>query len=87
MILVLFDTTEYVAKANYKNSGSAEIYCNYNLAGGKGKLACNGTVTDITWSVENGVLVLKDANGADVNLNVGTTWIGYASSNNGGAVK
>lgn len=86
-LLVLFDTTEYVAKANYKNSGSAEIYCNYNLAGGKGKLACNGTVTDITWSVENGVLVLKDANGADVNLNVGTTWIGYASSNNGGAVK
>lgn len=86
-LLVLFDTTEYVAKANYKNSGSAEIYCNYNLAGGKGKLACNGTVTDITWSVENGVIVLKDANGADVNLNVGTTWIGYASSNNGGAVK
>lgn len=86
-LLVLFDTTEYIAKANYKNSGSAEIYCNYNLAGGKGKLACNGTVTDITWSVENGVLVLKDSNGADVNLNVGTTWIGYASSNNGGAVK
>lgn len=86
-LLVLFDTTEYISKANYKNSGSAEIYCNYNLDGGKGKLACNGTVTDITWSVENGVIVLKDVNGADVNLNVGTTWIGYASSNNGGAVK
>ncbi|MGN1329675.1 MAG: DUF3048 domain-containing protein [Eubacterium sp.] len=86
-LLVLFDTTEYISKANYKNSGSAEIYCNYNLAGGSGKLACNGTVTDITWSVENGVIVLKDASGADINLNVGTTWIGYASSNNGGAVK
>lgn len=86
-LLVLFDATEYVSKANYKNSGSAEVYCNYKLSGGKGKLACNGTVTDITWSVENGVLVLKDANGADVNLNVGTTWIGYASSNNGGSVK
>lgn len=86
-LLVLFDTTEYISKANYKNSGSAEIYCNYNLDGGKGKLACNGTVTDIIWSVENGVIVLRDANGADVNLNVGTTWIGYASSNNGGAVK
>ena len=86
-LLVLYDATEYVAKANYKNSGSAEIYCNYKLSGGKGKLASNGTVVDITWSVENGVLVLKDANGADVILNTGTTWIGYASSNNGGADK
>lgn len=85
-LLVLFDTTEYISKANYKNSGSSEIYCNYNLDGGKGKLATNGTVVDITWKVENGVIVIKDANGADVNFNVGTTWIGYASSNNGGAV-
>lgn len=84
-ILVLFDTTEYISKANYKNSGSAEIYCNYNLAGGEGKLACNGTVEDITWSVENGLLVLKDSAGNDLSLNVGTTWIGYASANNGGA--
>ncbi|MDD6729275.1 MAG: DUF3048 domain-containing protein [Eubacteriales bacterium] len=85
-LLILFDTTEYIAKANYKNSGSAEIYCNYNLAGGKGMIACNGTMTDITWSVENGVLVLKDTNGNVANLSTGTTWIGYASSNNGGSV-
>ena len=44
-------------------------------------------VIDINWSVKNGVLVIKDTNGNDVKLNVGTTWIGYASSNNGGAVK
>lgn len=86
-LLVLFDKTEYVSKSNYKNSGSAEVYCNYKLAGGKGKLATNGTVIDINWSVNNGVLVIKDTNGNDVKLNVGTTWIGYASSNNGGAVK
>ena len=86
-LLVLFDKTEYVSKSNYKNSGSSEVYCNYKLAGGKGKLATDGTVIDINWSVNNGVLVIKDTNGNDVNLNVGTTWIGYASSNNGGAVK
>ncbi len=86
-LLVLFDETEYVSKANYKNSGSAEIYCNYLLSGGKGKLATDGTVVDINWTVNNGVLEIKDTNGNDVNFNVGTTWIGYASSNNGGSVK
>ncbi len=86
-LLVLFDQTEYVSKANYKNSGSAEVYCNYKLSGGKGKLATDGTVVDINWTVNNGVLEIKDTNGNDVNFNVGTTWIGYASSNNGGSVK
>ena len=86
-LLVLFDETEYVSKANYKNSGSAEVYCNYLLSGGKGKLATDGTVVDINWTVNNGVLEIKDTNGNDVNFNVGTTWIGYASSNNGGSVK
>ncbi|MGN0522228.1 MAG: DUF3048 domain-containing protein [Eubacterium sp.] len=85
-LLILFDETEYITKENYKNSGSAEIYCNYKLSGGKGKLASDGTVADITWSVENGLLVIKGSDGKEINLNVGTTWIGYASSNNGGAV-
>lgn len=84
-LLVLFDTTEYVVKYNYGGSGRSETYCNYALSGGNGKLASLGTVTDITWSVENGVLVIKDANGKTVNLNTGTTWIGYGSSNNGGS--
>ena len=86
-LLVLYDNTEYIAKSNYKGSGRAEIYCDYKLAGGSGKLASLGTVTDITWSVENGVLVIKDANGAEVKLNSGTTWIGYASANHGGTDK
>lgn len=84
-LLVLFDTTEYISKPNYKGKYT-EVYCNYNLAGGDGKLATNGSVVDIKWSVENGVLVIKDAQGNNVNFNVGTTWIGYASSNNGGSV-
>lgn len=83
-LLVLFDNTEYISKANYKGSGSAEVYCNYTLAGGKGQLASNGTITDIKWSVKDGKLALEDESGKEVSLNAGTTWIGYASSNNGG---
>lgn len=85
-ILVLYDNTEYVVKENYKGSGSSETYCEYKLAGGTGKLATMGTITDITWSVENGVLVLKDSEGKALSLNTGTTWIGWASANNGGNI-
>lgn len=86
-LLVLYDTTEYVSKSNYGGSGRTEIYCNYELDGGSGKLVSLGTITEITWSVENGVLVIKDENGKNVNLNPGTTWIGYGSSNHGGTDK
>jgi hypothetical protein len=83
-LIVLYDTTEYVVKEDYKGSGKSETYCNYELAGGSGKLASLGTITDITWSVENGALVLKDSDGNEINLNTGKTWIGWSSSNNGG---
>lgn len=86
IVISAFLSTSYTLFI-YKNSGSAEVYCNYKLSGGNGKLATDGTVIDITWSVDNGVLVIKDTDGKDVNFNVGTTWIGYASSNNGGSVK
>lgn len=82
-LLILYDTTEYIVKENYKN-GRSETYCNYRLAGGSGKLASLGTVVDITWNIENGALVIKDSAGNPVNLNTGKTWIGWASSNNGG---
>ncbi|MCH5314707.1 MAG: DUF3048 domain-containing protein [Eubacterium sp.] len=85
-LLVLFDNTAYIVKNNYKNSGSSETYCDYKLSGGNGKLASLGTVIDITWSVENGKLSVKDSAGKEVKLNVGTTWIGWGSSNNGGSV-
>lgn len=86
-LIVLFDNTQYVVKGNYKNSGRSETYCEYNLAGGSGKLASLGTVIDVTWSVENGLLSVKDASGKEIKLNVGTTWIGWGSANNGGSVK
>lgn len=86
-VLVLFDTTSYIVKANYKGSGNSETYCDYALAGGNGKLASMGTVTDITWSVSNGIIKVTDANGKDVNLNPGKTWIGWASENKGGTAE
>ena len=46
---------------------------------GKGVINC-----DI--AVENGVIKITDANGNEVNLNAGKTWIGYASSNHNGVV-
>ena len=86
-LLVLYDNTEYISKQNYKGSGRAEIYCDYKLSGGTGKLVSLGTITDITWSVENGILTIKDTDGKTINLNQGTTWIGYGSSNHGGSDK
>jgi hypothetical protein len=59
-------------------------YCNYTYDSGKGKIASNGTVKDITWSVEDKVLTMKDTDGNPVYLNHGKTWIGLASSNHGG---
>lgn len=85
-ILVLYDNTSYIVKSNYKGSGSNEVYCNYELSGGSGKLASMGTVCDIKWSVEDGKLSITDENGNAVSLNAGTTWIGWASDNNGGSV-
>lgn len=86
-LVFLLDETEYVVKENYKGSGSSEVYCNYKLSGGKGVVASMGTKIDITWGVKNGKLWIKDADGNDIALNPGKTYIGYGSSNHGGAVK
>lgn len=83
-IIVLYDQTNYVVKSDYKD-GKDEVYCNYALAGGSGKLASNGTITDITWSTTGGKLNIMDANGNPINLNPGKSWIGWTSSNNGGS--
>ena len=80
-LLVLFDTTEYILKAS-----AGITYCNYRLDGGEGKLASLGTVMDITWSIEDGKLVIKDTDGEIVSLNPGKTWIGWSSANLGGWV-
>lgn len=85
-LIVLFDNTEYITKDNYKGSGSAEVYCDYGLDGGSGIVASEGTYTEIKWSKKDGKLSITDANGDPIKLNVGRSWIGYASANNGGKV-
>lgn len=85
-LIVLFDNTTYVTKANYKGTGKGETYCDYALKGGKGVVAAEGKYTEITWSKKDGKLSILDANGKDIALKVGRSWIGYASSNNGGKV-
>ena len=102
-LLILFDKTQYITKSNYHGTGQGVTYCDYKLAGGKAKLISNGTVKDIRWDVnEDNQLELftlvekKDSDKDDedsepekkmVSLNPGKTWIGWASSNNGGTVK
>ena len=87
-VLVLFDTTSYISKWITRGGvGMTEVYCDYALAGGKGKFATKGKVQDITWSVENGKLVLKTKSGDPVELTPGKTWIGWGSSNQGGSAE
>ena len=81
-ILVLWDTTEYITKP-----GASFSYCNYLFEGGEGKLASQGTVKDIVWSVEKGKLSIRDLNGEPVSFNRGKTWIGWISENRGGAIE
>lgn len=85
-VLVMFAESTYIDKANYKGSGKTETYLNYTYSSGTGKLASYGTITDFTWSVENGKLVFKDTAGKPLNLNPGKTWICLASSNHNGKV-
>ena len=61
-LLVLFDDTEYVTKEGYEGPGStgSVTYCDYKLAGGKGKYFSKGTVKDIEWQVKDGQLELID---------------------------
>lgn len=83
-LIFLLDETEYIVKHNYKHAGNSETYCNYNLSGGKGIVCSEGTCVEITWGVKDGKLWMKDAQGNEVKLNPGKSYIGYGSSNHGG---
>ena len=85
-LIFLLDETEYIVKENYKDTGKSETYCNYRLSGGKGAVYSQGTMIDITWGVSNGKLWMKDADGKEVSLNPGKSYIGYGSSNHGGSI-
>ena len=83
-LILILDETEYIVKHNYKHAGNSETYCDYKLSGGKGVVCSEGTCVEITWGVKNGKLWMKDAQGNEVKLNPGKTYIGYGSSNHGG---
>ncbi|MBQ9518171.1 MAG: DUF3048 domain-containing protein [Eubacterium sp.] len=85
-LIFLLDKTEYVVKKDYQGKGNSETYCTYMLEGGKGKILSQGTYVDINWSIENGKLAFKTADGKQVNLNPGKSYIGWGSSNNGGTI-
>ncbi|MBQ7740491.1 MAG: DUF3048 domain-containing protein [Eubacterium sp.] len=85
-LIFLLDETEYIVKHDYKSAGNSETYCDYKLTGGKGVVASRGTYINITWSVKDGKLVLKNEKGKEVKLNPGKSYIGYGSSNKGGKV-
>lgn len=85
-LVFLLDQTAYIEKHNYKGSHT-EVYCNYLLSGGKGLIVSNGTAVEITWNANNGKLSFMDANGKEVKLNKGKTYIGYGSENRGGYFK
>ena len=81
-ILVLYDVTDYITKP-----GASFSYCDYEFAGGEGKLASLGTVMDISWSIEKGKLEIRNTDGEIVSFNRGKTWIGWISSNRGGSIE
>lgn len=83
-LIFLLDETEYIVKHNYKHAGNSETYCNYKLSGGKGIVCSEGTCVEITWGVKDAKLWMKDAQGNEVKLNPGKSYIGYGSSNHGG---
>lgn len=86
-LIFLLDETEYIVKNNYKTSGNSETYCDYKLSGGKGTVLSQGTAVEITWGVENNKLWMKTADGEDLVLNPGKSYIGYGSSNYGGSIE
>ena len=60
-LLILFDDTEYIDKANYKGEvGNTVTYCDYALGGGKGYIVSHGAYKDIEWRVEDNKLILID---------------------------
>lgn len=84
-VLVLFDTTQYVTRANTWGS-DPETYTDYLFEGGSGKLASLGRVQDITWKVQDGKIVILDKDGEPAELAPGRIWIGWGSTNHGGYV-
>lgn len=84
-LIVLMDSTQYVT-TGYSGYASSVTYLNYTLQSGTGYYASKGKIMLINWTTANGKLELTDEAGNQLMLNVGDSYIGLASSNNGGRV-
>lgn len=82
-VIVLMAGTNYITTP-YK--GSTTTYVNYNITSGSGYIASNGTYEKINWSATSGSLKITDSTGNNITLNKGNSYLGLASSNNGGSV-
>ncbi|MBR4241407.1 MAG: DUF3048 domain-containing protein [Eubacterium sp.] len=82
-VIILSDETKYITTP-YK--GSSTTYVNYLYKGHDGYYASKGTQTKIKWEVKDNKLYLKDLNGNPLKINQGKSYIGLASSNNGGKI-
>lgn len=82
-VIVLRADTTYITTP-YK--GSTTTYLNYSITSGTGFYASNGKVQPIKWDASSGRLKLTDGDGNALSLNKGNSYIGLASSNNGGKV-
>ena len=82
LILLKADST-YIT-APYKNSSTT--YLNYSWTSGSGTKVSDGKACDITWSVTDGKLSIKDSMGSAISLNKGQSYIGFVSANHEGSV-
>ena len=81
-LIILMDKTDYINTTD----GKKTTYLNYTLNSGNGYLISNGTMTEINWDASSGKINFTTADGQEMKLNVGDSYIGLASSNNGGSV-
>ena len=60
-LLVLYDDTEYITKANYEGGGGGSVtYCDYLFSGGRAQLFTKGSVKELQWQRKAGKLMLMD---------------------------
>ena len=71
--------------ATYESANGSEF--SLTLNGGNGICCTDGTARDVTWTMENGVFTLLDADGNRLTVNRGTTYIGFVRVSDPNAVK
>ena len=71
--------------ATYESANGSEF--SLTLNGGNGICCSDGTARDVTWTMENGVFTLLDADGNRLTVNRGTTYIGFVRVSDPNAVK